>query len=186
MRTQLAVITGGPFSGKTTLVEALVARGYDAVPEAGIQVIEELNAELGVEGQRQWRQGHRVAFQERVLRRQIELEEAALRRAPAVLFLDRSRVDGLAYCRHFGVPAPAGLAAAIDAQRYDRVFVLDTLSAAHVRRATGRTSDAATSIALRDCLEAVYRELGYSPVRVPEQAIERRVQLVLDHLSEPS
>ena len=44
------VVTGGPGSGKTTLVEALGRRGYATVPEAAIQVIEAKNAELGVEG----------------------------------------------------------------------------------------------------------------------------------------
>ena len=43
------VVTGGPGSGKTTLVEALAARVYATVPEAGIQVIEALNREPGLE-----------------------------------------------------------------------------------------------------------------------------------------
>jgi predicted ATPase len=35
------VLTGGPGSGKTTLVEALAARGYATAPEAGRTVIRE-------------------------------------------------------------------------------------------------------------------------------------------------
>jgi predicted ATPase len=44
------VLTGGPHSGKTTLIEELRRRGQRVVPEAALALIEELNAAMGVEG----------------------------------------------------------------------------------------------------------------------------------------
>ena len=179
----LVVITGGPYSGKTTLVEALGQRGYRFVREAAIQVIEELGRELGIEEQKRWRAAHRAEFQARIVRRQIDAEREVLEHArEEPVFLDRSRVDGLGYCRHFGEEPPAELSAAIDELRYDRVFLLDTLSRVEVRGDTGRTSDREASLAIAKSVEAVYLELGYEPVRVPELPLAERVDLVLREL----
>lgn len=176
---RLIVITGGPGSGKTTLIQALAARGHAIVPEAAIQVIEELNAERGVDGQRAWRRANLRAFQQRVLQCQERFEDEARASDAERVYLDRSRMDGLAYYRHFGETPPAELLASIDSVRYDAVFLLDTLAHFDERGASGRSSDRAESIALRDRLLQVYRDYGYEPVFVPERSIEERVEFVL-------
>ena len=176
----LVVVTGGPGSGKTTLVEALGARGFATVPEAAIQVIGELNEELGLDGQKAWRGAHRAEFQTRVIRRQVELEERCT--TEGVTFLDRGRPDGLAYCRHFGGAVPEEVARLAPLGRYDRVLVLDTLAHFEDRGATGRTSDRAMSLAVRERIEGVYRELGYSPLPVPEMEVGKRVEFALEVL----
>lgn len=181
------VVTGGPTSGKTTVVEALAARGYRTVPEAALDVIAELSARLGVDEQRSWRLGHPVPFQRLVLERQDANERAAADERGAV-FLDRGRLDGLAYLRHFGATAPPDVLELATAVRYDRVVLLDTLRDAPVRSDTGRSSDRATSLALRDALLALYREHGYEPAVVPEMPVAERVEAVLaaaglDHAS---
>lgn len=178
---QRIVVTGGPGSGKTTLVEALGARGYATVPEAAIQVIDRLNAEMGVEGQKAWRSANRLEFQERVLSRQIEEEEAA--GSAPVLILDRGRLDGVAYCRFFQAPLPPGYAERAAQGRYDRILVLDTLRDFDARASTGRTSGREDSIALGEVLESVYREAGYPVFRVPElQDAGSRLSFVVDLL----
>ena len=182
----LVVITGGPASGKTTLVEAFAARGYATVPEAAIQVIAELNEELGLEEQKAWRLANRRAFQLRVLARQVELEGRALEMsAGRVVFLDRCRIDGLAYCRHFDEPAPEELVASVGEVHYDRVFLLDTLPVVEDRSATGRTSDRAASLAIRATIEEVYVELGYEPIRVPVAPVEERLDGIAEALGLP-
>lgn len=174
------VVTGGPGSGKSTLVAALGRRGFATVEEAAIQVIAELNAERGVEGQKAWRRAHKSEFQELVARRQAALEEA-VPEDTAVLFLDRGRLDGLAYCRHFGADVPLVVAEVADAARYDRVLMLDTLpdEVFADRGASGRTSGRAASLAIGAAIEAVYRERGYEPVRLPVAQIEERAEIAL-------
>ncbi len=175
------VITGGTFSGKTTLVRALSERGFRTVPEAAIQVIEELIPLMGVEEQVRWRQANPIEFQMRVLQRQIELE-AAVGPGEFPVFFDRGRPDGVAYMRLGGHALPAALQSALDDLPYGRVFLLETLAEFDQRSDSGRTSDRERSLRTRDHLRDVYNESGYEPVLLPEMALAKRVATVLSHL----
>jgi len=179
------VITGGPCAGKTTLVRALAERGYPTVDEAAIEVIERLNSQLGVDGQKTWRRANLLEFQTLVIWHQAQLEANAPADARAVFF-DRGRLDGLAYCRHFDAPVPQLLLELARPGVYHRVLVLETLSDFETRAASGRTSDLETSRALCDLIEEVYREHGFDPIRVPELDVEARVDFCLAALGLPA
>ena len=175
-------ITGGPGSGKTSLVNHLGSLGYATVPEAGIQIIRELNRELGVQGQVAWRQGHRAEFQRQVVDRMLALEAACTAPEGSLVFCVRGLPDVLAYAEEFGIEVEPALRSLIDGKRYRRVFILDTLADFPARAATGRTSNRERSVRLNALLFKAYRSFGYSPVRVPELSIEARAQLVLSEL----
>jgi predicted ATPase len=175
------VITGGPFSGKTSLVRALAAQGFATVPEAAIEVIEDLKRELGLDGQAAWRAEHREEFQERIIQKQLVLEEREHVNGP--LFLDRGRLDGVAYCHIYGSEVPPPLAFACSDLPYDNVFLLDTLTAFEGRTKSGRTSDRKRSLAIRDALRDVYTERGLEPIEVPEMPLVERVDFVVAALA---
>jgi predicted ATPase len=179
---RFVAITGGPGSGKTSLVNHLGSLGYATVPEAGIQIIEELNHELGVAGQVAWRQGHRAEFQRQVVERMAALEAACTAVEGSLIFCDRGLPDTLAYAELFGLALEPDLRSLVDRQRYLQVFILDTLTDFPARSATGRTSDRERSLRLNALLFKAYRSCGYSPIRVPELSIEARAQLVLSEL----
>jgi len=181
-RARKVVVTGGPGSGKTTLVDALHARGHARVPEAAILVIDSLNATLGVEEQKRWRRANVLEFQTLVSWKQCELEAAAP--AQGLVFLDRGLPDGLAYCRHYDAPIPTLLKQLTTAVDYDAVLLLDTLASFESRADSGRTSDRTASLAIRAQLEATYREAGLEPLVLPELGVEQRVQRALELLGE--
>lgn len=183
---RLVVVSGGPGTGKTSLIEELARRGFATVPEAAIEVIAELNRELGLEEQKRWRHAHRREFQERVLARQLELEQRAAASDAQVVFLDRSRIDGLAYCRHFDEEPPPELVRAAAGARYDDVVLLAQLATFPDRAGTGRTSDRAASVALGRVIERVYTELGYRPLVLPDAPLVERADDLLRKLDLPA
>jgi predicted ATPase len=174
----LFVLTGGPYSGKTTLVQALADAGLRTVPEAAIEVIERLNEIMGPANQRRWRRAHLPEFQRMVLELQLE-RERALPPGRAPVFLDRGVADGIAYYRDAGLESPGRLVACARARPYRRAFVLETLETFDGRRGSGRTSSRDDSVRLGALLETVYRDLGVPVTRITRTSVPERIDAVL-------
>jgi predicted ATPase len=155
------VLTGSPGAGKTTLADALAARGHVVIREAATDVIA---------------RGHHGSFTDAILALQFEREAAA---TGAVQILDRSPLCTLALARYLGATPSAALlaAAARAAGTYQpQVFLVRPLGFI--------TPTAARRICYADALrfavihEQVYREHGFTLIDVPKAGVAERVALV--------
>ena len=185
-RSLRIVVTGGPGSGKTSLVEHYRLAGHAIVPEAALQIIQELTRTMGMAPQRRWRQERVVEFQRLILQRQLELERHNGSAIHGWVFLDRGRPDGLAYMHLARVTPPEDMVAMMADDPYDRVFVLDTLDEYNPRTATGRfTESREDSLLIQQAILRVYRELGYQPVPVPVMPLAARAAWIKRMLPPP-
>jgi predicted ATPase len=188
---QRIVISGGSHSGKTTLLQALRARGYTTVPEAAMLVIDGLNRQRGLEAQIRWREAHPADFQELVADRQLRLEAGINTGAEdrvdgpgeSPVFLDRGLLDGLAYCEFRRIPPPPGLAAVPLHNRYSHVYVLATITPYVSRIETGRTGTEDTSRRIGELIYQTYAAHGYNALWVGQMPVEARVEFILGRLS---
>src|ERR1700733_13413501 len=116
------VLAGGPGVGKSTLMEILASRGYAIVPETSRIIIEE--EKIKKSDALPWKDVQR--FQELVAKRQIKAEREC---TVETAFLDRSLIDGYAYCIlskvHVSTILVENLRTKDNAPRYDKVFILD-------------------------------------------------------------
>jgi len=166
------ILTGAPGAGKTTLIEALAARGHAVVPEAATDV----NAELLAEGV-----ADPSAAPDFIDR--IAACQRARRLAPGapLQFHDRSAICTLALCRYLGLPQPASLIAELaEIERgafYERrvLFVepLGFMTPTPVRRISFEES-----LRFETIHEEVYRALGYELVRIPRVSVEERIETI--------
>ena len=101
-RTNWYVITGGPSTGKTTVVNLLAEKGYNTAIEHARHYIETMS--IGGKTVAEIRE-NKLEFQQGVLKMQIE-QEAKLDPEEAV-FLDRAIPDALAYYRFLGLEPDA-------------------------------------------------------------------------------
>jgi predicted ATPase len=91
------VITGGPSTGKTTILNILKSKGHKVFPEIARIVIDEGIAKgLSVEQIRR----DEKKFQMKVLKRKQQIE--ANHQADKLTFFDRGMHDTLAYMRSYG------------------------------------------------------------------------------------
>jgi predicted ATPase len=164
------VFTGGPCSGKTTLLEQLALKGLTIIPETARIIIEQeqrRDSEI-----LPWRDLY--GFQERVARVQLEQEHSYY---DDNLLLDRGVIDGHGFSLNGQIPTPE-LILDSGKGRYDRVFLLDPLPNYKTDFSRKETPQMARKIHER--IDEAYRNFGYQPIRIPVfGSIEERTKYVV-------
>ena len=172
MRTDhLFVITGGPGSGKSSLIAALAAQGIATMPEAGRAIIQD---QVAIGGDAlPW--GDRAAFAERMLAWDLRSHREACALAGPVV-LDRGVPDMIGYLRLCGLPVPPETEQAAAGFRYNRtVFIAPHWPAIYAQDAE-RKQDEAEAAATHAMMARVYGELGYTLVPLPLAGVAERAR----------
>lgn len=174
---RLHVITGGPGSGKSTLIAALAAAGVATSAEVGRQVIREQVAAGG--DALPW--ADEMAFAEAMWPREVAAHAAALATGRTVV-LDRGVPDVIGFLRVSNLPVPPPIDAAARATRYHpRVFLAPFWPAIYGRDEERRqTPDVAA--ATEAVMRATYADYGYIPVELPCTSVTERVAFVVARL----
>ena len=166
------VLTGGPGTGKTTLINLLVEMGYDVVPEAARYVIEQEQFSGG--DALPWKDND--AFQDKVLSHQLFLEDGL---DSKIAFLDRGIVDGYGYSKHFG-NLPSDRLIDLGKNRYGKIFLLDRLP--NYQNDAERLEDFEDAGIIHSAIEKAYVDFGYQPIRVPVLSPEERIDFILNRI----
>lgn len=174
IRNSLHVFTGGPGAGKTTLIEALRARGFLCMDEVARVIIRE---QIAIGGNIH-HNGDRVAYRDLMLERAIaSYESVAGHDAP--VFFDRGIPELTGYSRLIGAPVPKALTDAIVRCRYaPKVFVFPPWEEIYAHD-TERKQDFAEAVKTWDLCAQAYREAGYECVEMPRASVAARVDFVL-------
>jgi predicted ATPase len=171
------VLTGGPGSGKTILIEALKARGHAATEEAGRGVIREEMRDGG--NGLPW--VDRARFAELMFDWELRSYRDAERQDDPVVF-DRGLPDTIGYLRLEGLDAPAWMEEQAWRLRYNkRVFIAPPWREIFGNDEERRQS---WSVAVRtyDIMVETYTEMGYELVEVPRAPVEERVEFVIGEI----
>jgi predicted ATPase len=171
----LFVITGGPGSGKTSVIEALAARGYRTTVEAGRSIIRE---QLEVAGQAlPW--SNAAAFAELMLAREIQSYHRALATSQLVFF-DRGIPDVIGFLRLMSLPVPPLAEQSARDLRYDRsVFIAPPWKDIFEQDAERRQTFT-QAVATYEAMVGVYTHSGYDLLPLPRASVGQRVEFVLD------
>jgi predicted ATPase len=171
------IITGGPGSGKSTLIEALAALGYPHMPEAGRAIIRD-QVEIGGRAL-PWED--RVAFAELMLGWELRSYRAAAGNVGPVLF-DRGVPDVIGYLRLIGAEVPAHMKRAAELFRYRRqVFIAPPWPEIFVQDAE-RKQTLAEAEATYDALVGVYGDYDYELIELPRVPLRQRVDFVRERI----
>jgi predicted ATPase len=171
------VVTGGPGSGKTSLIEALARAGYARTVEAGRAIIQD---QLAIDGPAlPWRDP--LAFAELMLSWELRSYRMAQDMTGPVFF-DRGVTDLVGYLTLVGRPVPAHVARAAERFRYNRrVFVAPPWPAIYTQDAE-RKQTPEEAVRTYEALVTAYSKCGYELVSLPLSSVEERVRFVLDDI----
>jgi predicted ATPase len=171
---RLFVITGGPGSGKSTLVDALAGHGIRSMPEAGRAIIQD---QVAIGGQAlPWLD--RSAFAQLMLTWEMRSYRDALGVDGPVIF-DRGVPDVAGYLRLSKLPVPAHLERAMQMFRYHwRVFVAPPWREIFAQDAERKQSFPEAEATYKT-VTGIYSGLGYELIALPLSSVEERVRAVL-------
>ena len=168
------VITGGPSSGKSTVIRILKDQGYTTTQEVARHYIDlqRINGRSVDEIRANQRQ-----FQHKVLNLQIDLER---RLDPQeLIFLDRGLPDELAYYQYFNIPPDEKLVEYLKTATYKKIFIMDLLP---LDKDYARTEDVAAQKALHQLIIESYQARSEPIVMVPVLPPKERVAFILANL----
>ncbi len=168
------VITGGPCSGKTTLIQELARRGFRTVPEAARAILAAGRARGETVAQMH---ADELGFQRTVLAEKIRAEEALPK--DSVAFLDRGIHDSAVYFARAGYADDPTLRMALRTASYSKAFLLALLP---YTQDAERVETEAEAEALHTAIRAAYQAAGIPIIEVPVGPVEERADFVLRHL----
>lgn len=164
--TQRYVLTGGPGSGKSSIILALEQQGESIIREAAEDYIK-LRQAQGQETP--WIEPD---FQDRILDLQIQRELRIPLFAERV-FIDRGLADGMAY-EVEGRKTYERIKAETNKTKYEQIFIIARLD--DIKKTAIRRENYEEAKKLEKNLYRIYKELNYDPIRINSGPLEERVQ----------
>jgi predicted ATPase len=170
MKPRIFVITGGPCTGKSTVINEIARLGYRIIPEAARVVIAEQQKIKN--GKLPW--NDRDGYQKLVLRRQLD----DLKGVSGIVFLERGLHDALAYYKLDNLKPPHEIVAAARNASYERVFLMEPIP--FYEKDNERREDAETRDRIHAAIIDVYVRHGYNLFSVPFMQPAERAGLILN------
>ena len=161
------VLTGGPGSGKSTLIEALRRAGYAGMLEAGRGIIRD---QLAIEGRAlPWREP--ILFAEMMLSWDVRSYRDAEQFSGPVFF-DRSVVDVAGYLRLLGLPVPKHVEKAVELFHYNRKVFIAPPWEEIFEQDQARKQDFTEAVRTYETMVSIYIDKGYRLVELPCGSVE--------------
>lgn len=172
------IFTGGPGSGKTSLLDELQRRGMNTVAEVGRKIIREQMSSGG--NAVPW--GDVEAYARLMLDCSMEDYEKYSDQSSLWLF-DRGIPDVWGYEKLVGIPSAPELIEACREYRYNEtVFILPPWAEIY-ENDRERKQDFGVAVATYEMMRDVYRELEYKLIEVPRVSISARADFIENTLS---
>jgi len=175
---QKIVITGGPGTGKTTLIKELEKRNFNCTPEISRQITQTAR-EKGID---------HLFLEDPLLFSKLLLDGReqqyidATSNSASIIFFDRGMPDVHAYMNHFKNEYPDIYLKKCKRYRYDSIFLLPPWEEIYTTD-DERYETFELSISIYKHLKIAYTELDYKIVEVPFGNVSFRADFILERIN---
>lgn len=178
MNTQKIVITGGPGTGKSSIINELISRDFTCFEEVSRQV----TLDARKDGVDQLFLTEPLLFSELLLKARLQQFKEAETINENIVFIDRGLPDVLAYMDYAKSDYPKHFTETCKTHIYDKVFVLAPWQEIFVSDSE-RYENFDQAVEIHHSLLDTYNRFGYELIDVPFESITKRADFILDHLN---
>lgn len=178
MNTKRIVITGGPGTGKTSIINELINRKFNCLEEISRQVT--LNARK--KGIDQLFLTNPLLFSELLLEGRKEQFDNAQHIEDSIVFLDRGIPDVLAYMNFIGDDYPEKFINLCKENVYHQVFILAPWQEIYISD-DERYENFEQAIKIHEHLVSTYIRFGYNLIDVPFGSVNKRANFILKSIT---
>lgn len=176
-RMNFYIITGGPGSGKTTIIEALKERGILCIDEVGRQIIQE---QVRIDGDA-LHSKNQIKFRDLMLSRSIYLYEQVTEKESPIFF-DRGIPELIGYCSLIKADIPDYIRNASRLYRYNqKVFITPPWKEIY-QHDIERKQTWEEAVETYHFVADSYLEEGYQLIEIPQGTVSDRVNFILKHI----
>ncbi len=182
MKPRKIVITGGPSTGKSTVINELKNRAFTCFDEVSRDIIKEAQQE-GIE---QLFLADPFLFSRKLIEGRLKQYHEADKIDKPLIFFDRGIPDVNAYLRYIKQDIPEEFEKITKEHPYDRlVFIMPPWEDIYTTDAERYESFNQAQL-IHNKLVNYYKELGYYLIFVPFGPVEKRVDYILDCIKKHS
>ncbi|EAQ99715.1 AAA family ATPase [Maribacter sp. HTCC2170] len=181
LKAKKIVITGGPSTGKTSVIEQLEKEGHYCLHE----VIRTMTSEEKNQGEQIKMVSNPIVsvsdpmkFNTKILNARIEQYKLAQEVKEGTVFFDRGIPDVLAYMDCFDQNYGPTFSNACKSLRYNKVFLMPPWKEIHISD-NERFETFEESKNIYDCLKKAYENYSYEVIIIPIGSVAERVDFVL-------
>jgi len=179
LNSKRIVITGGPGSGKTSLIRYFEDLGHVCLPE----ISREVTFKAQQQGISQLFLEQPLLFSELLLNgRKAQFLEAPSPENTPFLFYDRGLPDVTAYMDYLGTEYPSFFTETCNNLRYDAIFLLPPWEEIYIQD-NERYESYAQAERLFEFLHQAYQNYGYTVYHVPVGSIQYRGEYILKKIA---
>jgi predicted ATPase len=177
VQKEIIVIIGGPGTGKSSIIEGLVAKGYCCYPE----ISREVTLEAQKRGIEQLFLEDPLLFSQMLLDGRIKQFNNAQNEPHQLVFIDRGIPDVVAYLDYIGDDYPNHFTDACKENVYTKIFILPPWEEIY-QSDSERYENFDQAKTIYKHLTKTYINYGYDLIEVPKDSVDNRILFILDKI----